>query len=288
MFIEWSDEKHSLGIPTIDSQHRELFRMTNEIHEILLGGDYQKDALKVLKRLYAYTGYHFTSEEAIQKEYGYPEHSGHIRIHRQFKDRIKEELDEIRNNPGYPLSPLQDFLVEWILKHIQGEDVKYARFFREAGINPELHFSISDKKRTDVLDQWELRQMELEIKDIDNQHKELIAILQQTNDLRHTGDKRKRLFIPVIIKKLFYYSQYHFSYEEEHMAQSNYNLLKSQQDFHKGFVSRIRTFAEEYNRKETDLTDELILFLKDWTINHILQEDKKYKDFLLGGKKGTD
>lgn len=281
MFIEWNNEKHSLGIPTIDNQHRELFRMTNEVHQLLINGNDRNKAIKVLKRLYAYTGYHFTSEESIQKEYGYPGLSGHAKIHGHFKKRIKEELEGMRDKGNSPLSPLQDFLVEWILKHIQGEDTKYARFFRESGINPELHFSVSEQNRTDVLDQWKIRQLELEIREIDNQHRELIAILQQTNDLQYTGIKRKKIYIPVIIRKLFYYSQYHFSYEEEHMAQGGYEKLKSHQDLHRDFIRKIREFAEKYNRGTEELTDEIILFLKDWTINHIIQEDRDYKDFLL-------
>jgi len=53
----------------------------------------QKEAIRILKRLYAYTSYHFTSEEALPKEYGYPTVNGHIAIHRAFKARIREEQE---------------------------------------------------------------------------------------------------------------------------------------------------------------------------------------------------
>jgi hemerythrin-like metal-binding protein len=282
MFIEWNDERHSIGFPVIDNQHKELFLITNQLHEVLNKENHKKNAIKVLKRLYAYTGYHFASEESLFKEYAYPLFKDHKSIHITFKNRIKESLDGIRNNPGFSLVPLQDYLVEWILKHIQGEDVKYAEYFKKKSIDPDLHFTISDEKREDVLSEWNKKKLELEINDIDNQHRELIYILQQTNDLQHTSESRKNIYLPIIIQKLFYYSQYHFSYEEEHMSKNIYPSIQEQKDLHKTFIPKIIEFAEEYKKGSITVSDEIILFLKDWTISHILTEDKKYKDFLEG------
>lgn len=284
MLLDWNDEKFSLNISAIDTQHKELIHITNQLHEILGQENYQGKAIKILKRLYAYTSYHFTSEEAMLKENNYPQYRAHIQIHKTFKTKIKESLEGVRDKRNYPLAPLQDFLVEWILNHILGEDVKYAAYFKEKGITPDPHFSISQIERSEVLDQWHKQKLELEIKGLDNQHRELIMILQQTNDLQHTSDERKKLFIPEIIKKLFYYSQFHFSYEEEHMAKNNYPLLKEQQEQHIIFINHIRQFVADYNKGIAVLTDEIVLFLKDWTINHILQDDKKYKDYLLENK----
>lgn len=280
MFIEWNNKRYNLGIPTIDNQHRELFVITNQLHDLLEKEQYQSDAVKILKRLYAYTSYHFASEEGLLEEYSYPEINNHKNIHKTFTNKIKEFLKGVREKRNFPLAPLQDFLVEWILKHIQGEDVKYTNFFKEASIKPDVNFSVSDKKRNNVIKGWEKQKLLLEIQGIDNQHKELIYILQQTNDLQHTGESRKRIYIPIIIKKLFYYSQFHFSYEEEHMAKNQFPLLKEQQDFHNSFIKEIIHFAELYKSGMTDITDEIIHFLKDWTIEHILTEDKKYKVYL--------
>lgn len=288
MFIEWNEERHSIGIPTIDNQHRELFVITNQLHDLLDRDLYQDDAIKILKRLYAYTNYHFASEEGLLKEYSYPDLKGHQNSHKTFTNKIKESLEGVRQKQNYSMAPLQDFLVEWILKHIQGEDLKYAAFFKESSIKTNINFSVSDQKRNDVIDQWEKQKLQLEIDGIDNQHKELIYILQQTNDLQHTSDSRRSLYLPIIIKKLFYYSQFHFSFEEEHMAKNGFPLLKEQQESHKSFIKKIIKFAEEYKKDTTGLSDEIILFLKKWTIEHILTEDKKYKVYLESDREQTD
>lgn len=288
MFIEWNTERHGIGIPTIDNQHRELFVITNQLHELLGQDQYQEEAIKILKRLYAYTNYHFASEEGLLKEYSYPEISNHQNIHKTFTNKVKESLEGVRKKRNFSLAPLQDFLVEWILKHIQIEDVKYSDYFKKASIETDVNFSVSDKKRNDVMDQWEKQKLSLEIIGIDNQHKELIYILQQTNDLQHTSDSRRKIYLPLIIKKLFYYSQYHFSYEEEHMAKNGFPLLKEQQESHKLFIKEILKFAEEYKKGIITLTDEIIVFLKDWTIKHILTEDAKYKVYIESGREITD
>jgi|GEM_PF-576944 len=280
MFIDWNDEKHSIGIKIIDNQHKELFLVTNQLHEILKLEQYQDEAIKVLKNLYAYTSYHFVSEESLLKEYKYPDTEDHIRIHNSFRDKIKESLEGVRSRRNYPLEPLQDYLVEWILKHIQVQDMQYAKYFKEHSVEMEMHFSISDEKSDDVLSQWKKRKLELEIIDIDNQHKELIYILQQTNDLQHTSESRKKIYLPEIFKKLFYYAQYHFAYEEEHMSKNGYDLIDKQKELHKEFISKIIKFTEDYKSGLIGLTDDLIIFLKNWTIDHILTEDKKYKQFL--------
>ena len=64
------------------------------------------------------------------------------------------------------------------------------------------------------------------------------------------------------------------------MAKNGFPLLKEQQELHKEFIKEITSFVREYNMGAAELTGEIIRFLKDWAINHILQEDKKYKDYL--------
>lgn len=288
MFVQWNEEKYSVGITTIDNQHRELFRLINEVHKIMMGKYNKTEAYKVVKQLHAYTGYHFSSEESVLREYGYPGLDDHINGHRTFKSRIKNELENVRLEDNYPLAPLQSFLVDWIVKHIEGEDRDYARFFRESAINPELHFSPSGSSKTGILDKQQLRQIQLEIAGIDNQHKELIAILQQANDLLHTSENRRKIYVPVIIRKLYYYSQYHFSFEEEHMKYHSYPLLQNHKELHKAYIGKIHEFIVDYQREEAALTDKIVLFLKKWIVSHILNEDKKYKNYLLNERNSEE
>ena len=41
--------------------------------------------------------------------------------------------------------------------------------------------------------------------------------------------------------------------------------------------SSFDNFAKEYNLKKSNLNDEMILFIKEWIVEHILKEDMKFK-----------
>lgn len=284
MFVQWSQEKHCLEIPEIDKQHQEFFLITNQIHEAGQSSENRKDLIPVLKRLYAYTKYHFSSEEGVFRHYMYPGEAEHHRIHREFTDKVKVYLQDFRDHPQQPVDEALDFLVNWIIRHIQGEDRLYAEYFREKGIDLSVHFSVDSGRKSgdqsSALKLWEEQKLSLDIHNIDQQHKELVYILQQFNDLQKATESRKKIFTPVFIKKLFFYAQYHFSFEEELLSKNLYSDIHKQQEQHRIFIMRIEDFVREYNMRKETLNDEIVHFLREWIVQHILKEDGKYKHFL--------
>ena len=284
MFIQWNENTHSLGIAQIDEQHKELFLITNQIYEESEKNASGPNYIPMLKRLYAYSKYHFSSEEGLFIKYKFPDRVGHEAVHKSFTARIKEYLEDFRQKPNKPADELTDFLIDWIINHIQGEDKKYAVFFMENGIECRTHFSPL-KEGSKALDTaanklWTEKKLQTDIKAIDAQHKELVFILQQFNDLQTASESRRRAFTPGFIKRLFYYSQYHFGYEEELMAKYRYPDILPHRELHYDFVMRIKDFAREYGLNKESLNDEIIFFLKDWIISHILGEDSKYKSYI--------
>ncbi|MBI9103804.1 MAG: hemerythrin family protein [Spirochaetales bacterium] len=284
MFIIWIDDKHSIGIPEIDEQHKQLFILTNQIYDESQKEVKDRNLIPVLKRIYSYTNYHFSSEEGMFKKYGYAKYLSHISKHREFTQRLKVYLQDYRDKPNYTLDEPLDFMVDWIVTHIQGEDRVYADYFKAQGINPSIHFNSSDKSTkesiTEALSIWEKKKLQIENYTLDHQHKELVYIMQQIKDLQKASSDRARMFLPSIIQKLFYYSQYHFSYEEELMAKHNFENILEHRELHQGFILRIQDFAREYNLEKETLNTEMLQFLKEWVLTHILDEDMKYKELL--------
>lgn len=281
MFVKWIDDKHSVKIEAIDNQHKELFLITNRIYELLKTGYTDSQLHLMLKRLYHYTKFHFTTEEGLFLKYGYGGTKNHIALHMAFTEKIKAALISHRQGEKIMVEELLDFLVNWIISHIQGEDREYAAFFAQNNINAELHFSLDGTNNTfhdDVLFVWKKKELQLNLKSIDDQHKELVYILQQANDLNKTGisEQRQRLFLPVILKKLFHYSGFHFIFEEELMAKYDYPLIVEHKKQHKIFMDKIVFFTKEYKEYKESLISEMVLFLKQWTLEHIIVEDRKY------------
>jgi len=69
------------------------------------------------------------------------------------------------------------------------------------------------------------------------------------------------------------------------MSRDKWLELKAHRQLHTVFVDHIRNFAKEYNAGAAGLSQEIVQFLRDWTINHILQEDGKFKIILHDKKR---
>src|SRR5260370_38640784 len=69
--FEWNDE-FSVGIAEIDSEHRELFRIAEELHEGILNGTGEDELEVTYSRLAEQTRAHFEREDAILRKHGRP------------------------------------------------------------------------------------------------------------------------------------------------------------------------------------------------------------------------
>ena len=116
-------------------------------------------------------------------------------------------------------------------------------------------------------------------KRIDNQHKELVNIL---NDLYETGvkgdigDDDIQKSFNEIIKRTIDYATYHFSYEEKIMNAINYSGAKDHISKHRAFSVKIADEVNRYEKGDDLVVKDLITFLKEWLLNHIVLEDKKF------------
>ncbi len=281
MFVKWIDEKYSVGVNHLDNQHKELLSIANDLHQLQRSNSYHDESINILERLYAYTGYHFITEEGLFREYNYHLVDEHIAEHRKFKAVIKQELIKVKKDSNYPIDKLLNYLKKWILSHVQGDDQIYAKFFKDNKLNVNNHFYQPQTSNSELNKLWDAKQLNLDLHVIDNQHKELIFVLQQTFDLLKANDQRKRVFLPIIIKKLFYYARYHFLYEENEMSKFNYPDISKHKQLHANFIEDIQNFAKDYHSGKSQINEELCMYLKTWTIDHILDEDKKIKKYLL-------
>ena len=285
MTITWKEELHGVGIPDIDEQHKQLFVLTNQVLEIRdmpPGPERQKKAVNIVKQVYAFTRYHFSTEEAIFAHYGFPEAQDHVRAHAGLTEKIRAEMPA-SHEASFNLGPLGDDLVDWILVHISRDDRKYAEYYRSQGITVDAHFSqggatgAGTSVRQNARNLWYEKKMSLDISAIDRQHQELVLILQQANDLHLAAPDRRQVFLPTIIQKLKHYAEYHFLFEEELMSRYGYTGISDHQKLHQGYVKKIGDFGKELSADHSDPTDEIVVFLKQWIINHILVEDKAFK-----------
>jgi hemerythrin len=118
---------------------------------------------------------------------------------------------------------------------------------------------------------------------IDAQHKKLIDMIEETNDLIVDAKDGLDCYddIKNLLDELQDYTVYHFNYEEELFKKVNYIELENHHLQHTQFVKKLYDFVEaDIDEDQIGNLEKIMTFLLDWLSNHILITDKKYVDVL--------
>jgi hemerythrin len=118
------------------------------------------------------------------------------------------------------------------------------------------------------------------------QHRRLFDIINELYQAMQQDSSQNHLI--EIIKMLSQYSATHFAYEEKIMREFNFPDLEEQQKAHQYFRKRVDAFNVQLKTIQGDLSLEVLTFLKDWLINHILHMDMEYGPFIKSGAAGEE
>lgn len=131
-FFEWSDAL-SVGLDSVDRQHRLLIGYINELSEAVEKGQGQFAVTRVLERLRQYTQVHFAYEETLFKIYKYEEADTHKHAHYAFVNVVQEcERRHMKGESGVAADLLK-YLKGWLADHILVEDKAYAAVLVKRG-----------------------------------------------------------------------------------------------------------------------------------------------------------
>lgn len=108
---------------------------------------------------------------------------------------------------------------------------------------------------------------------IDGQHQKLTKMINDFHSATKTGHNRAEAFF--LLNGLIRYAEEHFRDEEALMAASHYPELTRQKIEHEKFILRVFELAASYEKKEAEIDEIVMSFLKTWLIDHILKEDRK-------------
>ena len=132
--IEWTAEL-SVGIDSIDEQHKKLVNMINALNDAMLINSSHAILGKIFTGLAAYTQKHFTYEENMFAEYGYTDSEEHKRQHNELIAQVVELKEKFIENPqGTMSADLMLFLKRWLTNHIMRTDKEYAEFLISKGV----------------------------------------------------------------------------------------------------------------------------------------------------------
>lgn len=131
--LEW-DASFETGITSIDSQHRKLFDMVNELHDAMQQKRSKEAIGQILGRLIEYTGSHFSHEEQAFRSSAYPEEAGHKQEHSRLVEQVLALQGKFNSGEAVLTQSVIEFLQDWLIKHIKGTDMRYAPHLKKHGI----------------------------------------------------------------------------------------------------------------------------------------------------------
>ena len=120
--LKWSSELDT-GVEVIGGQHRRIVDYINELQEAKDNLD-KEGVHNVIDELVDYTVSHFSFEESLMEQAGYPFLGPHKKIHELFVKKVSTFVERYKNGEDVA----EDILVmlrKWLVNHIKNEDGDY-------------------------------------------------------------------------------------------------------------------------------------------------------------------
>ena len=125
------------GNELIDSQHKELIDRINKLLDSCEADNGKVTAVNTLDYLADYTDFHFSAEEKLQQEIGYPDYDKHKSVHEGFKQTIKE-LDEMLQEEEGPSAAFVEKVEENVID--AAKIIEFHRLYLHDYITTHVHF----------------------------------------------------------------------------------------------------------------------------------------------------
>jgi len=110
------------------------------------------------------------------------------------------------------------------------------------------------------------------VRQIDEQHRVLVGLLNRLAQETSRGNEKQA--VDETLSNLVAYAQTHFGCEEELMRQHQYAGAEAHIEAHGRLNARVQGMIARRQQGEALTIDELICFLRQWLISHILHTDR--------------
>lgn len=132
--IEWT-ESNSVGIDSLDQQHKQLVALTNQLFLAIMGDRGRDVVTGILEELADYVDYHFSHEEELLQKYHFPvdKLELHIEEHRILTEQVHSFIKDIKDQNILDLAVF-DFLRDWTTNHLNTTDKKYTKLLKSHGV----------------------------------------------------------------------------------------------------------------------------------------------------------
>ncbi len=133
--LVWNDGL-SVGVDSIDADHKKLLSLIAELSEAIASGHANEVLENIFLQLEKYVVIHFTREEALMRKCNYPDLENHIKQHQAFIKKVPELKNKLLTADSIKVSQeVNLFLYNWLMNHIVDEDLNFAQQVYEYGLS---------------------------------------------------------------------------------------------------------------------------------------------------------
>ncbi len=123
--LAW-DKRLSVGLPSVDTQHKLLIEALNELHSGVMRGEPRNVTGLSLRTLLVYAHNHHASEEALMAKVDYPDLRQHQALHRELQQVLEAHLARLERGESSISLEFLLFVRDWFTNHFQKMDRAYA------------------------------------------------------------------------------------------------------------------------------------------------------------------
>ncbi len=124
------------------------------------------------------------------------------------------------------------------------------------------------------------------VREMDAQHRHLVGLLNRLHNAMAAGQGRAAL--ASVLNELAQYTQAHFRAEEALMQQHNFPDLVSHRAEHERLAATVRRHIADLQASKITLTVQVMQFLKEWLVTHIMGWDKEYGRHIAAARESKD
>jgi len=128
-----------------------------------------------------------------------------------------------------------------------------------------------------ALMQWSDR-LSVGVKEFDDHHKKIVALINDMYDAMMKGEGKEKM--GKVLTELVGYVGTHFAAEERTFKTHGYPDVAAHKVEHDKLTKQVIDFGNQFKSGKAVVSNELMTFLKDWLMTHIMGTDKKYTKFL--------
>jgi len=127
--------EYSIGCPLIDLQHKQILRITAELHQAMVNNIGLEATKLMLDKVVSYTRFHFASEERLLLETGHPGYEEHRADHEKQMEKVVAFQEKAKANGPMAMEEIR-FLRDWLEPHIQNSDMPVGLHWKQQSTLP--------------------------------------------------------------------------------------------------------------------------------------------------------